>query len=77
MEREKERKRTHSGLKANSSVTQGVERILLLQNVFSCYRMCSLTPGLRRIAALRRALSASSYYRMCSLAIECVLLLRA
>ena len=40
-----------------------IECVLLLSNVFSYHRMCSLTMS-----------SAPSYYRMCSLIIECVLI---
>ena len=40
-------------------------------NVFSCYRMCSLTT--EYVLLLQNVFS---YYRMCSLTIECVLLLQ-
>jgi hypothetical protein len=56
------------------------ECVLLLQNVFSYYRMCSLTTecvlrtctGEERREDTRQ--NVFSYYRMCSLTTECVLL---
>ena len=48
-----------------------IECVLLLQNVFSCYRMCSL--AIECVLLLQNVFSC---YRMCSLAIECVLLLQ-
>jgi len=67
-----------------------VECVLLLQNVFSdllelslgtgalvsyC-RMCSFTTGALTYQSVWQARCVSSYYRMCSLSIECVLLLQ-
>ena len=50
----------------SSSLT--IECVLLLQNVFSFYRMCSLT-----IECVLLLQNVFSYYRMCSLTTECVL----
>jgi len=58
------------------------ECVLLLQNVFSYYRVCSLAIECGAVQALLdRSVcvlllqNVFSYYRMCSLTIECVLLL--
>jgi len=48
-----------------------IECVLLLQNVFPYSRMCSLT--LERADAGK--IECVLYYRMCSLTLECVLLL--
>ena len=50
------------------------ECVLLLQNVFSHYRVCSLTIRKGRFGN-PQSLANTSHYRMCSLTTECVLTL--
>jgi len=53
------------------AIRRATECVLLLQSVFSYYRMCSLT-----IECVLLLQNVSSSYRMCSLTTECVLLLQ-